>query len=81
MKSGTVTTAQMLEIAVMVTESATSPRARCVNMFAVAPPGDAPSSTMPTASVAGRAQSSAIPKASRGEIRSRLPRPIATPFG
>jgi hypothetical protein len=41
-----------LETAVIVTESATSPRARWVSMFAVVPPGEAPSSTTPTASTA-----------------------------
>ena len=48
--SGTVTTAATLETAVIVTDRAVSPRARCVSMFAIVPPGEAPKSTSPTAS-------------------------------
>ena len=48
--SGTVITAATLEIAVIVIESAVSPRARWVSMFAIVPPGEAPSRTSPTAS-------------------------------
>ena len=53
-KSGTVTTAATLEIAVSVIESAVSPRARWVSMFAITPPGEAPRITRPTASAGSR---------------------------
>ena len=59
-KSGTVTIAPTLLIAVIVTESAVSPRARWVSMLAIIPPGEAPSRTRPTASSGDRPNSSAI---------------------
>ena len=80
-KSGTVITAATLETAVIVTESAVSPRARWVSMFAIVPPGEAPSRTRPTARAGSRSSNSAIPKASAGEISARLSIPIATPRG
>jgi hypothetical protein len=51
-KSGTVSTAATLEIAVIVIESAVLPRARCVSRLAIVPPGEAPSRTSPTAKAA-----------------------------
>ena len=80
-KSGTVTIAPTLLIAVIVTESAVSPRARLVSMLAIIPPGEAPSRTRPTASSGGSSNSSAIVKASSGEITARLTIPIATARG
>ena len=74
-------TAATLEIAVIVIESAVSPRARWVSMFAIVPPGEAPSSTRPTASAGSSEYSSAIANASAGEIRARLSIPIPTPRG
>ena len=50
-------------------------------MFAIVPPGEAPSSTSPTASSGGSDHSSAIANASSGEISSRLVRPMAIPRG
>ena len=76
-----MTSAATLEIAVIVTDSAISPRARCVSRFAIAPPGEAPSSTSPTASSGSRPNSSAIANASSGEITSRFTSPMPTPFG
>jgi hypothetical protein len=80
-KRGTVTIAPMLLIAVIVTESAVSPRERWVSMLAIMPPGEAPSRTRPTASSGESPNSSAMAKASRGEINARLSIPIATPRG
>src|SRR5687767_10577086 len=74
-------TAATLEIAVIVIDSAVSPRATCVSRFAVVPPGDAPRSTSPTASAASRPTIFATANASSGEITSRLTSPIPTPFG
>lgn len=48
--SGMVNAASTELIAVKVMFNATSPPARWLNKFAVAPPGDATSSIMPTAS-------------------------------
>ena len=80
-KRGTVTTAATLEIPVIEIESAVSPRARWVSRFAIVPPGEAPSSTMPTASAGSSENSSAMPKASSGEMIARFRIPIEMPFG
>ena len=74
-------TAHTLLTAVIVTESAVSPRARWVSMLAIIPPGDAPSSTSPTASSGGKSNHPATAKASSGEITARLSIPITTPRG
>ncbi len=80
-KSGTVTADATLLIPVIVTDSAVSPRARCVSMLAIIPPGEAPSSTSPTASSGSSENSSAIANASSGDSSDRLSIPIATPRG
>ncbi len=79
--AGTVIVAARLLTAVIVSDRAVSPRARWVSTFAIVPPGAAPSSTSPTARPAGRSNSVATPKASAGEITTRLSSPIATPRG
>lgn len=74
-KRGTVTIALTLLIAVIATDSAVSPRERCVSMLAIIPPGDAPSRTSPTASSGGRSKSSAIASASRGRDQRQVQHP------
>ena len=76
-----MTTAATLLRAVIVIDSAVSPRARWVRRLASVPPGEAPSSTRPTASAASSPYSSATAKASRGEISTRFASPIRTPRG
>ena len=74
-------TAARLENAVIVIESAVSPRAKWVSRFARMPPGEAPSRTSPTASAGSSENAWATPKASRGESSTRLRSPIETPLG
>ncbi|GAB3324410.1 hypothetical protein GCM10027451_48740 [Geodermatophilus aquaeductus] len=72
--SGSVTTASSELTAVRETLSATSPRKRWLNRFAVVPPGEAASSSMPTASTGSRPTAITSPKQSAGSTSSCSPR-------
>ena len=67
--------------AVSVTLSATSPRNRWLNRFALVPPGDAASSIIPTASSGGRSKSLTSPKQTSGSSTSWQPSATATARG
>src|SRR3954469_13218455 len=67
--------------AVIETDSAVSPRARCVSRLAIVPPGAAPRTTSPTANAAPRPNSSPTANASSGEMTRRVARPIRAPRG
>ena len=79
--SGRVTIAITEFTAVRVTLSATSPRKRWLNRFAVVPPGEAASSIIPTASSGGRSNSLTSPKQTAGSSNSWQPSATATARG
>ena len=78
-KSGTVITAATLETAVIVTESAVSPRARWVSMFAIVPPGEAPSRTRPTARAGSRSSNLGDPEGERRRDQRQIEHPDRDP--
>ena len=79
--SGIVNAASTELIAVSVTLSATSPRNRWLNRFAVVPPGDAASSMTPTASSGSRSKALTRPKATTGSTRTCSTSATATARG
>lgn len=79
--SGRVTTAMTVLMAVSVMLSATSPRNRWLKRFAVVPPGEAASSSMPMPSRAGRSKSTTSPKQITGRRTTWHASATATAFG
>ena len=80
-QTGSVTRASTLLMAVSVMFSATSPRARCENRFAVTPPGEAASSTRPRPSSGGSPKPTARPKATGGSSTVCTASATTTAFG
>ena len=78
---GSVTSESTLFTAVSVMLRATSPRARWLNRFAVAPPGEAASSMSPTASSGGSENPSAMNRHTNGRISIWQPSPSRTGRG
>ena len=79
--TGSVTTAISELTAVSVMFRATSPRNRWLKRFAVVPPGEAASSSMPTASSGGRSKASTSPKQTAGSTSSCSASAMTTALG
>ena len=79
--TGRVTTATSEFTAVSVMLRATSPRNRWLNRLAVVPPGEAASSSRPTASSGGRSKASTRPKQIAGRTSSCRARAMTTALG
>ena len=79
--NGSVNSAIIELTAVRVMFSATSPRKRWLNRFAVVPPGEAASSIIPMPRSGGRSKSTTRPKQTAGSRTSWQARAIPTAFG